>query len=221
MSELGGVPVPPGPWPPGARPPRLRPYAEGDLEAVYDVCVRTGDAGGDATGQSIYPRLLGDIYAGPYLFLEPGLAFVLDDGRRPVGYVLGTADTAAFVRAYRERWMPHLAAAYPEPPAVPSTPDEKLLETFHRPEHMVHPGLAGYPAHLHIDILPAFQGHGAGRQLIEEFCRAAAAAGAAAVHVSVAPSNAGAHRFYFAVGFEPLAVADPQPTVFFGRPTAR
>ena len=46
------------------------------------------------------------LFAGPYVFLAPELAFVLDDGRRrrPVGYVLGTADTAAFARAYRERY---------------------------------------------------------------------------------------------------------------------
>jgi hypothetical protein len=98
----------PGPDP--ASPlPRIRPYREKDLAVVYDICVRTAAAGRDARGRYRSDDLMGDLFAGPYLFLAPELAFVLDDGRRPAGYVLGTADTAAFARAYRERWIPRLA----------------------------------------------------------------------------------------------------------------
>ncbi len=35
-----------------------------------------------------------DLFAGPYVFLEPDFAFVLD-GHQTVGYVVGTPDTAA------------------------------------------------------------------------------------------------------------------------------
>ena len=73
----------------------VRGYQPGDLAAVYDICVRTGDNGEDATGKFEDVRLLADIYAGPYLYLEPDLSFVLDDGDKPVGYVIGTADTAS------------------------------------------------------------------------------------------------------------------------------
>jgi hypothetical protein len=82
--------------PTGPRP-FIRPYRSDDRGAVYEVCVRTGDAGGDATGKYPNDDLLPDIFAGPYLYLEPGLSFVLDDEGRAVGYVLGTADTARFV----------------------------------------------------------------------------------------------------------------------------
>ena len=105
----------------------IRPYREDDRPAVYDICIRTGDRGADATGKFQDPDLLPDIYAGPYTCLEPSLAFVLDDGGRAVGYVLGTADTAAFVRAVRERWLPRLADRYPQPPDAPATIDEEFL----------------------------------------------------------------------------------------------
>ena len=107
----------------------IRPYRDTDLRAVYDVCVRTADAGGDARGKYHSDDLMPDLFAGPYVFLEPDFAFVLDDGlgddgrgddgQGAVGYVLGTPDTAAFVRAYRERWIPRLAGRYPVPPENP------------------------------------------------------------------------------------------------------
>ncbi len=89
----------------------IRPYLEADLDAVYDVCVRTADGGGDARGKYRSDDLMPDLFAGPYVFLEPDFAFVLDNGCRAVGYVIGTPDTAAFARAYRARWIPGWPAA--------------------------------------------------------------------------------------------------------------
>ena len=196
--------------------PRVRSYAAGDRDRVYDICVRTGDNGEDATGQFQDADLLPDIYAGPYLALEPDLAFVLDDGERPVGYVIGTLDTAAFVRAFREKWLPGLAARYPGPPAALTSPDEGLVALLHAPERMLAPGLEHYPAHLHIDVLPAFQGKGNGRRLIETFIDAAGRAGAPGVHVAVSPTNARAQSFYLRVGFERLPV---EGGTYFGSTT--
>jgi GNAT superfamily N-acetyltransferase len=198
----------------------VRPYRDSDLEAIYDICVRTGDNGGDATGKFENPRLLADIFAAPYVYLEPSLAFVLPDAAdRPVGYVLGTANTAGFVRAYREKWLPLMASSYPVPaPGVPVR-DDWLLEAFHRPERMLITGVYDFPAHLHIDILPSHQGGGNGRRLIETFMAAAAIAGASGVHVTVAVANARAHGFYRRVGFEPLPIAGDGPVVNYGRLT--
>ena len=197
----------------------VRGYQPGDLAALYDICVRTGDNGEDATGKFGDVRLLADIYAGPYLYLEPDLSFVLDDGDKPVGYVIGTADTAAFVRLYRQEWLPRLARTYPGPPVAPTTPDEWLLATLYQPERMLRPELSAYPAHLHIDVLPAYQGAGHGRRLVQTFVGAAARAGAGGVHVAVSPTNTRAQGFYQRVGFERLDVADGGGAVYFGLTT--
>jgi hypothetical protein len=84
----------------------IRPYRDSDWAAVYDVCVETADLGRSTRGRYRADDLVPDVFAGPYLLLEPEHAYVLDDGGRAVGYVLGTADTPAFVAAYTERWLP-------------------------------------------------------------------------------------------------------------------
>jgi ribosomal protein S18 acetylase RimI-like enzyme len=196
--------------------PVIRPYRESDLLAVYDICLRTADAGGDARGKYRSDDLMPDLFAGPYVFLEPELAFVLDAGGQAVGYVLGTVDTASFVRAYRERWIPRLAGRYP-PLADPlGTPDDEMIALHHNPERMLLPELADYPAHLHIDLLPGYQGAGHGRALIENFVTALAEAGCSAGHLGALTENARALGFYRRIGFHPIDVADPGPVSYFG-----
>jgi GNAT superfamily N-acetyltransferase len=194
--------------PNGPDRPAIRPYHPEDLAAVYDICVRTGDAGGDARGKYRSDDLIPDVFAGPYVYLEPGFAFVLDHQHQPVGYVIGTPDTASFVRAYRERWIPLLAGRYPVPPEPAVTAGEHMLARHYQPEWMLRPGLAEYPAHLHIDLLPDFQGAGHGRRLMQTFCRVVARAGAPGVHVAVVSGNRKALGFYRHLGFEPLQADD-------------
>lgn len=136
----------------------IRPYRPEDRDAVYDICVRTADAGGDARGRWSTDDLMPDLFAGPYLHLEPELAFVPDDGG-PVGYVLGTRDTAAFSAAVRREWAPRVAQKYRQPaPAA----EADLLGMLFGPVRPVPPELAGHPAHLHIDLLPGHQRGGTG-----------------------------------------------------------
>ena len=197
--------------------PEIRPYAPEDRDAVYDVCVRTADAGGDARGKWSTDDLMPDLFAGPYLHLEPALAFVLDDGGRAVGYVLGTRDTAAFDVAMRREWAPRVAGKY----AGPASDAEKdLLGMLFGPARPVPPELAGHPAHLHIDLLPAYQRQGYGRALIRAFLAAAAEAGAPAVHLAVLTTNTAARAFYDRLGFAVLPVPDPGPVTYLGRSTA-
>jgi GNAT superfamily N-acetyltransferase len=196
--------------------PRIRRYEERDLAAVYDVCVRTADGGGDARGKYRSDDLMPDLFAGPYVFLEPDFAFVLDDGDCAVGYVIGTPDTAAFARAYRDRWIPRLAGRYPVPPSPPVIPDDEMLALHYWPERMLWHGLSSYPAHLHIDLLPPFQHAGYGRRLMERFFAAVAQAGAVGVHVVVVADNVAALGFYDRLGFTRLPVDDPGPVAYLG-----
>jgi ribosomal protein S18 acetylase RimI-like enzyme len=195
----------------------IRRYRETDLAAVYDICVRTAEAGQDARGKYQSDDLMGDLFAGPYVYLDPQVAFVLASAERTVGYIVGTPDTAAFARAYRDRWIPRLAGRYQVPPQPPVSPDEQMLALHYRPERLLWPGLPQYPAHLHIDLLPAFQGADYGRALMATFCDAVARAGAVGVHVTVVADNVPAIGFYRRLGFEPLAVDDPGPVVYLGR----
>jgi ribosomal protein S18 acetylase RimI-like enzyme len=197
-------------------PVAIRAYRSSDLEAVYDICVRTGDAGQDARGKYSSDRLLGDIWAAPYVILEPEHAHVLDDGTgRAVGYIIGTADTAKFVERYRAEWLPATADRL----ADGDPRDEIMLDLHRHPERMLRPELADYPAHLHIDLMPEWQGRGQGRGLMAAFLDGLRAAGVPRVHLGMAPSNTGAYTFYRRLGFRDLPVED-DGALYLGRDTS-
>lgn len=190
---------------------RIRLFRDGDLPGLYDVCVRTGDYGADARGRFDTEVLLGDLYAAPYAYLEPEHAFVLDDGGRVAGYCLGAAHTRRFVQAWRQRWLPQIAERHPPLTRPPQTPSEELVDLIHHPEHMIVPELDAYPAHLHINLLPGYQGRGFGRQLTVRLLEALAAAGAAGVHLGVATRNEAARAFYRRLGFAEFDVPGQDP----------
>lgn len=210
----------PTPRPGRTRAAAIRRYTDGDRDAVYEVCVRTGAAGQDASGRYVSDDLIGDIYAGPYLYLEPELAFVLADGDRAVGYVLGTADTSVFVTAYRARWLPLVSPRYPAPEHSADPAERRLLADLLNPERLLRPELLPYPAHLHINLLPDYRRAGHGRSLVETFLRAAAASGARSAHLAVYTANTGARSFYDKIGWHGVQVSDPGPWTFLVRPTS-
>lgn len=197
----------------------IRPYRPEDRDDLYDVCVRTGHEGGDARALYADQDLLPDIFAGPYAHLEPDLAFVVDDGTRVVGYVVGAADTVAFVRRFRDEWLPAVEGRHPRPKGVPVTADEEMARLLHWPERMVVPELAGYPAHLHIDLLPEYQRAGYGRGLMERLLSSLAARGTGAVHLGMVTANTPARAFYDRLGFQEIPVVDPGPLTYLGRKT--
>jgi ribosomal protein S18 acetylase RimI-like enzyme len=191
--------------------------AEGDdRSALYEICRLTGDAGADATGLYDDPALLGAVYVGPYLALEPELAFVGVDDAGVAGYVLGAADTAAFEAACAQRWWPELQARYPEPPAGPHTRDEELYQLIHHPDSTPTAVLERYPAHLHIDLHPRAQGRGLGRRLMDVLLDALRDRGAPGVHLGVDTANHRAMGFYTHLGFTSIG-PDGSDGVLFAR----
>ncbi|SEB88053.1 Acetyltransferase (GNAT) family protein [Paramicrobacterium humi] len=165
--------------------------------------MRTGDSGRDATGRYSRPDLLPDIYAGPYLEFEPGLAFVVDRGDRAIGYVIATSDTRAFVRWYADTWWPSVEGKYPASPE--EEPGEReLVATGANADRMLVPAVDAYPAHLHIDLLPETQGQGFGRRLVDTLADALRARGVPGLHLTAGASNTGALAFYERLGMKVL-----------------
>ncbi|CPU65047.1 putative acetyltransferase [Mycobacteroides abscessus] len=188
------------------RPARTTNPAE--VDRLYEICLRTGASGADASGLYADQRLLGEVYLGAYLALEPGLASVVEADGVAAGYVLGARDTAAFEDRCEREWWPPLRERYPLGSFPAASRDEALVEQIHRP-HRTDPSVLGdYPSHLHVDLLPSAQGGGNGRRLMEVLFAALRAAGSPGVHLGVAEDNASAIGFYEHLGFTRLDVAE-------------
>lgn len=187
----------------GIRPARSHDPIE--VDRLYDVCLRTGASGAGAQDRHDDPRLLGEVYLGPYLEHEPELAFVLtSDDDMPLGYVLGASDTVAFEELLERRWWPRLRERYPLGSFPEGSHDERLVEKIHFPKHTDPTVTHGFPAHLHINILAEGRGGGNGRRLLEALFAALRDRGVEGVHLGVAPHNTHAIGFYEHLGFQHL-----------------
>lgn len=196
----------------------LRGFRPADVEAVYEICLRVGAEGADATGRHRVRELLGHVWAGPFLALEPEHAMVLEDAEGVAGYCVATAETRAFEAACERDWWPALRERYAEPPgdAAGWSPDQRLAHLLHHPPRSPDDVVSRYPAQLHIDLLPRVQGRGLGRALLSRVCGLVAGAGATGVHLGVGPGNHRAQRFYQRLGFHELDRA--RAVVWMGRP---
>jgi ribosomal protein S18 acetylase RimI-like enzyme len=192
----------------------IRGVRAGDRDAVYDICLRTADAGDDGTHLYSDPLLPGHIWAGPYVAFEPAHGVVVVDGDdRAIGYALAASDSRAFEALLAEQWWPALQARYPAADADQPSGDRVALHLIHHPPRADEAFVADFPSHLHIDLLPEAQGRGDGRRLIDHVLDRLTAAGSPGVHLGVSPRNTRAIGFYRAIGFDEL-VNDERHLVF-------
>lgn len=184
----------------------IRQARPDDEDALYEVCLRTGASGEDATALHDDPRALGHIYAGPYLRLEPELALVLEDAQGVCGYALGALDSRRYQERYLREWLPPLRARHPDPQGDPAgwSPTERCWHQLHHPRVHLPARDREFPSHLHVDLLPRAQGRGNGRRLLEALFARLAARGSPGVHLGVGAGNGRAIGFYRRLGFEEL-----------------
>ncbi len=190
----------------------IRPTHLSDLPWLYRICLLTGAAGEDATPRFRDPDLLGHIFAAPYAVFEPQTCFVLTRDGAPCGYVLGAPDSAAFAERCEREWYPALRARYPLLAEDDASEDASMIRSIHASRHEC--DLPGYPAHLHIDLLPHAQGQGWGRKMIQTLAAALRERGVPGVHLGVGARNTRAIAFYQRVGFH--AVERAEWGVMFG-----
>lgn len=197
---------------------RIRPYRPGDEPVLASICVRTADAGNDASGMLDDDELWGHLFVLPYLEHDPGLAFVVEaDSGEPAGYLVAAADSGAFESWFHDSWWPRFTERWPAPPQdfelAASTPELGLLHYAYGRSGEPPSYAARFPAHLHIDLLPEAQGQGHGRRLIEALKDALRSQGVGGLHVVPLAANRGAVAFYERVGFVELE-RDEQIVVF-------
>ncbi|MFT3797100.1 GNAT family N-acetyltransferase [Microbacterium sp.] len=187
--------------------PHVRPFRAGDETALIDICLKTADAGADATGILADDDLWGEVFVLPYVARYPDLAWVVETGDgRVAGYVVGTDDTRAFEDWFATTWWPRFAGRRPLPtgPEDERTRQDGLLAYAYGRRAGAEPFGDAYPAHLHIDLLPELQGKGWGRRLIATLVAELRERGVAGLHLVASAENTGALAFYTRLGFTPL-----------------
>jgi GNAT superfamily N-acetyltransferase len=175
----------------------LRPYRASDLDALYEICLVTGDSGKDAAPLHNDPKLLGHIYAAPYGVIEPERVFVAEDDQGVAGYVVGTHDTDAFASRLERDWWPALRQHYAQVPETELTDaDRQRLATIRDPGANPRDIVARYPAHIHMNLLPRLRGQRIGTRLLEMWVAQAKEAGVPGIHLGANTANTGGVAFW-------------------------
>ena len=173
----------------------VRAAASRDTEDVARICRLTADAGRPQPDDVADPDLVADVYARPYLVLEPQTARVLVADDVVAGYVVGAVESGSFYRRWEQVWTP---ARLPRPEGA----DPALLALLERPLTALPDSVQGFPSHLHVNLLPHVRGGGNGAQLLTSFMDGLRQAGSPGVHLRVDRANFPARRFYGRLGFE-------------------
>jgi len=189
----------------------IRKAQNSDIPYAYEICLKTGDIGKDAGHLFFDPYLIGNYYAAPYFFFSEGICFIAEYQCRPQGYIIAVPDTAIFEKWMEEQWLPPLRKRYPQPfpqEMIRSEREAKLIKAIHNKKFPLEKYSENlyrdYPAHLHIDMLPAIQGKGLGRKLMETLFKELKQQGVTGLHLGVDAENTNAILFYQKLGFSML-----------------
>ncbi len=193
----------------------IRGCCKDDLEAITEICYRTGFLGEDlaVTGRFNDRKLFGYLFCQYYVLYETENCFVAidnEDNGRVVGYIIGTCSTKKqqrrFALSFAWRIILRLifltSWKYPESFATVWF----FLKSFKLEE-----GLSidynKYPAHLHINVLGTHQRMGIGEALLEAF-EANIRNKAVGIHLGTTSMNNKAIPFYMKKGYSVLREVD-------------
>lgn len=184
----------------------IRPLRLSDNDQVTNICGRTGFNGGETRELIREDGIIANYFALPYLAYPESLALGVDTPKGLAGYILGVPSTDVFNQWMNRHWLPNVRNRYPTTLEPQSDFEHFLLNCIH--QDCVFPDFcAGYPGHLHIDLLPSLQGQGWGRALMKRFLQQLCEQGCPGVHLAVSTENLGAIRFYQELGFDVLQEA--------------
>ncbi|AEC01975.1 GNAT family N-acetyltransferase [Parasphaerochaeta coccoides] len=187
----------------------IRPATPADAPYFYEICLKTSLAGADGSDYFQDPYMTGAYWSAPYLWHDMDLCFIAEDfSGRPAGYIVGTKDTTTYNQWLAQEWLPTIQKQYATVRAA-SEPEKTILSLIRKGN----PGAGvwenvGYPAHLHINILPSLQGRGIGRRLMENWLGKAEEKHLQGVHFGVDARNKSAIGFYGHLGFTVLENTD-------------
>jgi ribosomal protein S18 acetylase RimI-like enzyme len=201
---------------------KVRPLQPCDIDALYAISLATGLAGGDASSLYRDRKLMGHVYSVPYAKLQPDLCLVAEDKAGVAGFIVGAADGRAWESRLEQTWWPALREQYPAPDQARMAEwshDQRRIDMIHRPKPIPAAVVQSYPSHLHLNLLPRFQGQGIGFRMFAAWFAMAAVRGIGPLHVGVNRENLRAISFWRRLGFVELDIPEVRAgrTVWMGR----
>ena len=164
----------------------IRQYSDVDNKAVRYVC----HASSTNPTHKASLRLVCSLFCDYYLAQDKSHAFVAtDEFDKPVGYVLCDTDFKKYSLLY--------------PSYIADVKNESRKDFLNMKQNIkaCETIAEAYPAHLQINVLPAFQNRGIGRSLVETEIARLRGDGIPGVHVVLKISNMSALAFFERLGF--------------------
>jgi GNAT superfamily N-acetyltransferase len=186
---------------------RVRPYRPEDRAAVRAIAFATGFMGEPIDWLWGDPETFGDVITKYYTDQEPESLLVAEHAGAVVGYLSGCVDSAAAAGSAgreitrlvgRGAFLRPSIASFFWRAMVDVASDREMREDVLSD--------ARWPAHLHIDLLPAGRGKGLGRGLMDAWLIRLRERGSPGVHLGAFAENTLALRFFADCGFVPHGV---------------
>lgn len=167
---------------------KIRPYEKKDGLQLQTICICNSD----------FPKkdhsVLLDLYCNYYIEQEPEHCLVLtDEEDLPAGYLYWAADFVKYEERYRKKYLHRI-------------PEGRYLIDKQEEMKAVLQLSKEFPAHMHMDVLPEYQGHGFGRQLLSKAREQLLQEGVCGLMLIASAENTGACSFYERCGFQFLGV---------------
>lgn len=193
----------------------IRPYRPSDREGVRRVCFETGYMGDPVAWQWRDRESFADLFCGWYTDHAADDALVVADEQDEVaGYLLGCRDSRQVSGPGRMAARHLLGRGLLVRPGTAPVLWRTLADVGRAAAHRDLPGEViddRWPAHLHIDLLPAARGRGVGRELMTRWLDALRADGIAGCHLTTWAENDDAIAFFTAMGFRCEGPPRPMP----------
>jgi len=168
---------------------KIREALKTDLERVEYICKMTADE--KSINEELAGKITSAIYSTYYIKEESENCFVLEDNSVVEGYILCAENYKAFSKKFRTIYAEDVKKLDKK-----SGLFAKLL-----PIPYIIFGKK-YPAHLHINLLPEYQGKGYGTDLINTLIKSLQQKGIKGVMLMASKENTGAIKFYKRNGFK-------------------
>ena len=190
----------------------IRPFERRDCAAVRHIAFQTGFMGEPVDWLWRDRDSFADLICNYYTQREPESVLVAERDGAVVGYLFGCIDSARAHGAVPREIRRLVRRGFLFVPGVAPFLWRSLADIIRDrgtpPEDLAD---ARWPAHLHINLLPAGRGRGLGRQLVNEWTGRLRRAAVPGIHLGTFAENRNGIAFFEACGFVRHGVPLPVP----------